>query len=144
MPQLVDEPGGRALERAMREKGIEVILGDQVSGIERRNAGYAVSLKSGATHQADMIVCGTGVRPNIDFLSDSGLDTARGILVNDRQETNIPSVYAAGDCAEGVDFLTGERVVHAIWPTAIDQGRVAGANMAGDNTRRTPAASAGT
>jgi NADPH-dependent 2,4-dienoyl-CoA reductase/sulfur reductase-like enzyme len=41
-------------------------------------------------------------------------------------------VYAAGDCAEGLDFLSGERAVHAIWPTAIDQGRVAGANMAGD------------
>jgi nitrite reductase (NADH) large subunit len=133
MPQLVDEPGGRALERAMREKGIEVVLGDQVSAIERRNGSYQVALKSGATHHADMIVCGTGVRPNIGFLSDSGLDTARGILVNDRQETNIADVYAAGDCAEGVDFLTGERVVHAIWPTAIDQGRVAGANMAGDS-----------
>ena len=133
MPQLLDEAGGRALERAMRDKGIDVILGDQVSGIERRKTGgYGVTLKSGKTHDADMIVCGTGVRPNIDFLQGSGLDTGHGVLTDERQATNLPDVYAAGDCAEGFDFLTGEHAVHAIWPTAIDQGRVAGANMAGD------------
>lgn len=133
MPQLVDERGGQALERGMREKGIEVILGDSVSAIERENGRYTITLKSGKTHEADMIVCGTGVRPNIDFLKDSGLDIQQGILTNERQETNVPDVYAAGDCAECFDFLSGERVVHAIWPTAVEQGRVAGANMAGDS-----------
>ena len=141
MPQLLDEKGGQALERGMREKGIEVLLGDSVTAIERRTGGYGVTLKSGKTYDADMIVCGTGVRPNVDFLdgsspsTDSGqaLEVARGVLTNERQETNVRDVYAAGDCAEGCDFLTGERAVHAIWPTAIDQGRVAGANMAGDS-----------
>ncbi len=131
MPQLLDRPAGRALERRMRDKGIELILGDSVTSIERRTGGYGVTLNSGATHEAGMIVCGAGVVPNVGFLADSGLDISRGILVTKRQETSIPGIYAAGDCAEGVDFLTGERVVHAIWPTAIDQGRVAGANMAG-------------
>ncbi len=133
MPQLLDEPAGRALESAMRKKGIDVILGDTVASIERRSSGYTITLKSGATHEADMIVVGAGVRPNVGFLKDSGLDIAGGVLVNERQETNLPGVYAAGDCAEGFDFLTGERAVHAIWPTAVDQGRVAGANMAGDS-----------
>ncbi len=134
MPQLLDREGGRALERGMREKGIEVVLGDQVSGIERgKNGAYSIALKSGRSHDADMIVCGTGVRPNVDFLKDSGLEIARGVLTNERHETNIANVYAGGDCAEGFDFLSGERAVHAIWPTAIDQGRVAGANMAGDS-----------
>ncbi len=133
MPQLLDEPAGRALESTMRKKGIDVILGDAVASVERRAAGYGITLKSGATHDADMIVVGAGVRPNAGFLKDPGLDIARGILVNERQETNLPGVYAAGDCAEGFDFLTGERAVHAIWPTAVDQGRVAGANMAGDS-----------
>ena len=66
-----------------------------------------------------------------------GIEIANGIVTNERQETNVADVYAAGDCAETHDFLSGERVVHAIWPTAIDQGRVAGANMAGD-TRSYP------
>lgn len=131
MPQLLDEKGGHALESAMREKGIDVRLGDSVSAIERRAGGYGVTLKSGKTREADMIVCGAGVRPNADFLRGSGLGAGRGILTNERQETNLPDVYAAGDCAEGFDFLTGERAVHAIWPTAVDQGRAAGANMTG-------------
>ncbi len=134
MPQLLDHEGGRALERAMRDKGIDVLLGEQVPAVERRSgAGYGVTLKSGRTFDADMVVCGTGVRPNVDFLRDSGLQISSGVLTNERQETSAPDVYAAGDCAEGLDFLTGERAVHAIWPTAIDQGRVAGANMAGDS-----------
>ena len=140
MPRLLDEAGGRALERAMHEKGIEVGLGDSVASVETRASGagagrparHLVTLKSGRTYEADMIVVGAGVRPNIDFLAGSGIETGRGVLVNERQETSAPDVYAAGDCAEGFDFLTGERAVHAIWPTAIDQGRVAGANMAGD------------
>jgi nitrite reductase (NADH) large subunit len=132
MPQLLDETGGRALERGMREKGIDVLLGDSVSAIERRNGAYGVTLGSGKSYDADMIVCGTGVRPNVAFLSGSEVKLANGVVTNERQETSVPDVYAAGDCAETRDFLTGERVVHAIWPTAIDQGRVAGANMAGD------------
>lgn len=132
MPQLLDETGGKALERGMREKGIDVLLGDSVSAIERRNGAYGVTLGSGKTYDADMIVCGTGVRPNVDFLSGSEVKLANGVVTNERQETSVPDVYAAGDCAETHDFISGERVVHAIWPTAIDQGRVAGANMVGD------------
>ncbi|MBI1885886.1 MAG: NAD(P)/FAD-dependent oxidoreductase [Chloroflexi bacterium] len=134
MPQLLDREGGEALERAMQEKGIEVVLGDSVSAVEKgKDGACTVHLKSGKAQTADMVVCGTGVRPNIDFLKDSGLDIASGVRTNERQETSLPDVWAAGDCAEGADFLSGEPVVHAIWPTAIDQGRVAGANMAGDS-----------
>jgi nitrite reductase (NADH) large subunit len=132
MPQLLDEKGGAALERAMREKGVDVTLGDTVKSIERENGRYRITLNSGKEHAADMIVCGAGVRPNTDFLQDSGVARSRGIAVNERMETNAPGVYAAGDCAEGADFLTGQPCVHAIWPTAIEQGRIAGANMAGD------------
>ncbi|MCH8813811.1 MAG: NAD(P)/FAD-dependent oxidoreductase [Chloroflexi bacterium] len=133
MPQLLDRAAGDTLERVMRDKGIDVMLGESVTSIERQNGGYGVTLNNGKTYDADMIVCGAGVRPNVDFLQHSDVEIASGILTNDRQETNVSGVYAAGDCAEGVDFLSGERVVHAIWPTAIDQGRVAGANMAGDS-----------
>jgi len=132
MPQLLDSEGAGALERGMREKEIEVILGDEVSAIERRRGGYEVYLKSGKTFDADMVICGVGVRPNIDFLRGSGLELSRGILTNEHQETNLPHVYAAGDCAEGFDLFSGQRAIHAIWPTAVDQGWVAGANMAGD------------
>jgi len=138
MPALLDEKGGRALERAMREKGVGVTLGDSVQAIERSGTRYRITLKTGKEHEADMIVCGAGVRANVDFLTGSGIEVQRGVIVNQRQETSDPSVYAAGDCAEGLDFLTGERAVHAIWPTAIDQGRIAGANMATETSNLEP------
>lgn len=134
MPQLLDEAAGRRLEEEMRKLGIEVLLGDAVTAIERgRDGRYVTHLRSGQERQADMIVCGTGVEPNVQFLEGSGLEIGRGVKTNERQETSLPDVYAAGDCAETRDFLSGEAVVHAIWPTAVEQGRVAGANMAGDS-----------
>lgn len=134
MPQLLDPEGGRRLEEEMRSLGMEVLLGDAVTAIERDGDGkYSLQLRSGKTYQADMVVCGTGVEPNIGFVQGSGLAVDRGIVTNERQETNLPGIYAAGDCAQTRDFISGEPVVHAIWPTAIDQGRVAGANMAGDS-----------
>src|SRR5439155_5786081 len=105
MPQLLDETGGKALERGMREKGIEVVLGDSVSAIEPRNGkGYGITLGSGKTYDADMIVCGTGVRPNVDFLSGSEVKLVNGVVTDDRQETSVPEVDAAGDCAETHDI----------------------------------------
>lgn len=134
MPQLLDPEGGRRLEEEMRSLGMEVLLGDAVSAVEQgRDGKFTLHLRSGKTYQADMVVCGTGVEPNIGFVQGSGLEVGRGIRTNERQETNLPGVYAAGDCAETRDFISGEPVVHAIWPTAVDQGRVAGANMAGDS-----------
>jgi NAD(P)H-nitrite reductase large subunit len=134
MPQLLDPEGGRRLEEEMRSLGMELLLGDAVAAIERgRDGRYSLQLRSGKSYQADMVVCGTGVEPNIGFLQGSGLAVGRGIKTDERQETNLPGVYAAGDCAETCDFISGEAAVHAIWPTAIEQGQVAGANMAGDS-----------
>jgi nitrite reductase (NADH) large subunit len=134
MPQLLDQRGAHILEEEMRRQGIDLLLGDSVAAIERGKDGrYAVQLRSGKTYTADMVICGTGVEPNIGFLMGSGLDLGLGVRTNQRQETNLPDVYAAGDCAETRDLQTGQPAVHAIWPTAVDQGKVAGANMAGDS-----------
>jgi len=134
MPQLLDQRGAQILEQEMRHQGIHLLLGDSVAAIERDKDGrYSLQLRSGKTYTADMVICGTGVEPNIGFLQGSGLDIGMGVRTNERQQTNLPDVYAAGDCAETRDLQTGRPAVHAIWPTAVDQGKVAGANMAGDS-----------
>jgi len=134
MPQLLDQGGASLLEEVMRRQGIELLLNDTAASVERRGDGrYSIRLSSGRTYEADIVICGTGVEPNIEFLRGSNLDIGRGIRTSERQETNLPGVYAAGDCAETRDFQTGAPVIHAIWPTAVEQGQVAGANMAGDN-----------
>src|SRR5207244_7945961 len=81
------------------------------------------------------VVVATGVRPNLSAVATSPIPTATGIVVDAELRTSHPRVFAAGDVAEVNDFLTGAPTIHAIWPTAVDQGRVAGANMAGGAIR---------
>jgi NAD(P)H-nitrite reductase large subunit len=73
----------------------------------------------------------TGIRTNLDWLQGSGIAVNRGIVVDDHLRSNVPNVYAAGDVAEGKDLVTGQPALHAIEPTAMEHGRIVGANMAG-------------
>ena len=77
------------------------------------------------------MILATGIRPNLDLLDGSGIATGEAILVNDRMQTNFPHVYAGGDVAQGPVLFGAGNAVHPIQPTAVDHGRVAGANMAG-------------
>jgi NAD(P)H-nitrite reductase large subunit len=78
------------------------------------------------------VVLATGIRPNLQPVQGASIKTAAGILVNHRMQTNFESIYAGGDVAEGPELLSGKPAIHAIQPTAVDHGRVAGANMAGE------------
>lgn len=85
---------------------------------------------------ADLVIVSAGVRANIGLAQSIGLDTDRAVIVNERMETNLQDVYACGDCAQyrGANF--------AIWPEAVDQGKTAGANAAGEKLEYEPAAAA--
>lgn len=133
LPQLLDEGAGNLFLNAVRDEGVTVRTGSLVSAVAQQNGGVAVSLKGGDTFTVDMAVVATGVRPHVAFLQNSGVALNKGVLVNEYLQTNHPDIYAAGDVAETKDFLSDERSIYAIWPTAIDQGRAAGANMAGVN-----------
>ncbi|MFN4064436.1 MAG: FAD-dependent oxidoreductase, partial [Parazoarcus communis] len=76
-----------------------------------------------------------GVAPNVAFLEGTGVHVAKGVLVDDKLETSVPGIYAAGDVAEAPDLFTGAHLVAAIQPNAADQARVAALNMAGRQTR---------
>jgi NAD(P)H-nitrite reductase large subunit len=74
-----------------------------------------------------------GVRPNLDVIKGTGIEAKQGIIVDNKMQTNIAGIYAAGDVVQADDMLSGEKRVNAIWPLAYKQGRIAGANMAGGN-----------
>ena len=139
LPNMLDGPSAALLQRHLASRGIEIHTGARVEGVAVEEGGYRVELSKGGPLRADGVVMATGVQPNIGFLEGSGIELGRGdgagILVDERLATSAPDVYAAGDVAEGLDLLTGERRVHAIQPTAVDHGRVAGANMAGQEVR---------
>lgn len=120
---------GAFLADAVRGLGIELLLGDPVVAVRRD----AVVTRSGAQLPADVVVLGLGVRPNVGLAERAGvpLGVSGGIRVDRRQRTLVEGVWAAGDCAESVHRLSGERVVVPLGTHANKQGRVVGINIGG-------------
>ena len=146
LPRMMDETGGAMIARWCESKGVTVRTGTRVTEIERRNGSLVLATDSGDPLEADLVVCATGVSPNIGFLDGAGggagaraaagtrIECDTGILVDHRLRTSVSDVYAAGDVAQGPDFSTGRQEVHAIQPTAVEHGRIAALNMAGADT----------
>ena len=88
-------------------------------------------LSNGQTALADLVISATGVKPNIGFLENSGITCLQGVLTDEHLQTSVAGIYAAGDCAEAFDKVSGTTIVSAIQPNAAEQARVAALNMVG-------------
>ncbi len=131
LARMMDDTGGEMIQRWCEQQGVAVHVGTRVTSVEQAGEALRLSTDKGEPIEADLIVCATGVRPNIDFLDGTGVKTDAGILVDEYLQTSVADIYAAGDVAQGPDFSTGRQEVHAIQPTATEHGRIAAANMAG-------------
>ncbi|HEY3328191.1 MAG TPA: FAD-dependent oxidoreductase [Novimethylophilus sp.] len=132
VPRMMTEGAGGLIKQWVERKGIRVYTSTKVEAIERgANGGLRVRLGNGETLEMDLVISATGVRSNTAFLEGSGIVTDAGVLVDDRMQTNIADVYAAGDVAQERDFSTGKMMVNAIQPNAAEQARIAALNMAG-------------
>jgi NAD(P)H-nitrite reductase large subunit len=88
-----------------------------------------VKLSNGKTMQVDLVISAAGVRPAIGFMEHSGITCLLGVLTDEHLQTNVPGVFAAGDCAEAFDKVSGKTMVSAIQPNAAEQARIAATNM---------------
>jgi NAD(P)H-nitrite reductase large subunit len=131
LPRMIDQTGAEIVESWLRNHGVEVRTGAHLQAIEAANGHKRLRFQESGDLEADVVIMATGIRPNLEWLAGSGVEVNRGILVDDHLRSSVPNIYAAGDVAEGRDFITGERAVHAIEPTAMEHGRIVGANMAG-------------
>jgi len=121
-------PAGSALLQTWLEgQGVNVVTRGR---LERIEPGPRVVMDTQSL-DADLVILATGVQPNVAFLDGTGVEVDQGIVVDDRMQTTVPCVYAAGDVAQGRDFSTGQWIVHALQPTATEHGRAAALNMAG-------------
>ena len=133
LPRMISADGAAVVESWMSRHGVESVTGTSVTEISANNGRFSLSLQDGRSLEADSVVMATGIKPNMDFAASSGIDTGDGILVNNKMQTNVANVYAAGDVAQGPVLGSSAQEVHAIQPTAFEHGRVAGANMAGQS-----------
>ena len=134
VPRMLGEKAGDLLKTWCESKGVTVHTGTTVESIESTQNELNVVLKNGESCPADVVIVSTGVKPNVGFLQDLDINIDQGIEVDEFMQTSVTDVYAAGDCAQGLDFSTGETAVHAVQPTAPEHGQVAATNMATGNS----------
>ena len=127
LPAVLDDTGAAMVQARMEEKGVRFYLNDSAAAFR----GNTARLQSGTELEFDVLVTAVGVRPNTQLVADAGGAVDRGILVDGRCATTLPDVYAAGDCAQGYDAVSGEKRMLPLWPNAVLQGETAGINMAG-------------
>ena len=127
LPSILDDAGAAIVRRELEGKGAKFYLSDSVAKFE----GNTAHLKSGKEISFDILVVAVGVRPNTELVKDAGGEVSRGVVTDEKQQTSLKNVYAAGDCAESFDITSGVRKVLALLPNAYRQGYTAGVNMAG-------------
>jgi len=136
LPQALDEASAVIVSREIQDEGIGLRLGNTIERISSENhQPRACTLKSGENVPCDLLVISVGVRSNTDLAHNAGIAVDRGIVVNDRMQTNVENVFAAGDCAQGSELTTGTAMTLPVIPVASTHGMIAGYNMAGQ--RRT-------
>ena len=119
------------LNEFYRQKGVEVLTGESVAGMETKNKEHILTTKSGRKITAEAVVAGIGILPNVELAKTAGLQTGNGIVVNECLLTSQPDIYAAGDVAEFYNPALGKRMRVEHEDNANTMGLQAGRNMAG-------------
>ncbi len=132
LPQFSKEMADLVADH-LREQGVELILGDGVDHFEGSRSLEKVITSSGKEVESDLALLSIGVKANSKLAEEAGVEIGEtgAIKVNERMETNIKDIYAAGDCAESTDLMTNKNVWIPLGSTANKQGRTAGENAAG-------------
>ncbi|MGQ3684190.1 MAG: FAD-dependent oxidoreductase [Candidatus Loosdrechtia sp.] len=131
---VLDKDMALLVQNHLKEKGVEVITSEGVSSFEGDHNNCVTKVVTGKRQlPADMVILSVGVKPNTRLAQEAGikLGATRAIEVNERMETNIPGIYAIGDCAESKHLVTGKPVWIPLGSTAAKMGRVAAINATG-------------
>ncbi len=133
LSRMLDSDISEKVAEILKKHGITLVLNDIVNSINGDKKVTSVSIKTKKLN-CDMVVIAIGVAPNIEILDGSGISVNQGVVVDSTMQTNKKNIYAAGDIAEVREQIEGKQGSFAIWPNAIEQGRIAGLNMAGRPT----------
>lgn len=133
LPSILDAKSAKQVKKHLENNGIRFHLENTVVKASSKGKQItAVTLKDGKKLPCDLLILAVGVRPQTELAEKAGLEVNRGIITNiQTMQTSNPDIYAAGDCCVSTDMLDGSKKIIALWPNAVQQGNVAGAQMAG-------------
>jgi len=134
LANMFDKELSTIAQDKLEELGINFILNNQVKDIFGKNEVEGIKIKDRKI-DCDMVLLATGFKPNVDIVKNSKIKINHGIIVNEFMETNIKDIFAAGDVAESFDYIYGKPGLKATWSNAVEQGHVAGLNIAGNKCR---------
>ena len=132
LPNLVDWEMADILAKHLRDSGLEIYLGEAATEIISDGSGRACGVRTDKREiQADLVIMAVGVRPRSQLAADAGLHVSRSgaIVVNEHMQTSDPDIYAAGDCVEITNLVSGRKFFAPLGSLANKQGRVAGDNI---------------
>jgi len=135
LSQILDFEAAEIVRRRLEKNGLEILLGFDVTEIFGNGDTKAVKLDSGKVIATSLVISAKGVQPNTDLVKDTEIKMDEGILVNEYLQTNIPNIYTAGDVCQSYDITTQGYTVNALWPIAVEQGKISGLNMVGCNLK---------
>ena len=122
---------GRAIQDQYRSRGIKILSNEQPSVFSKNANKFTMYTLSGKKIESDMVIVGIGIAPYLDLARNAGLQTADGIIVDEYLKTSLPDIYAAGDNAFFPYRELGKQARIEHWDNALNQGKLAGRNMAG-------------
>lgn len=135
---VLSENEGRMLEKHILEHGINLKLNAELKEINGKEAVESVITSTGETIECQFVGITVGVSPNVGFLQNSSLKINKGILVNEYLQTNVPNIFAIGDCAEIQQPQDGRRPIEAVWYTGKIMGQTLAKTLNGQNTAYHP------
>jgi NADPH-dependent 2,4-dienoyl-CoA reductase/sulfur reductase-like enzyme len=148
LPSLLDEVMAGIIKKELEDNGVKVILGEALKEVvtslspssqqsSSTNVRYIEAVRTTKNKEipAELVLLGTGVRPNSHIAKDAGIELGvyDAIKVDEHMRTNIPDIFAAGDCTTARNYITNKDIYLPLGTTANKQGRVAGENAAGGN-----------
>jgi NADPH-dependent 2,4-dienoyl-CoA reductase/sulfur reductase-like enzyme len=122
-----------------REKGVNIITGASAASVQKEDGRILVRTGSGRTIEADGVVAGIGIHPDLELAKEAGLNIDNGVVVNEQLQSSMPDIYAAGDVANFFHSALGKRKRVEHEDNAVKMGQLAGRNMAGANETYTHA-----
>jgi NAD(P)H-nitrite reductase large subunit len=134
LANMFDKELSNIVQEKLEKLGINFILNNQVNDILGKNEVDGIKLKDRKI-DCDMVILAAGFKPNVDIVKNSKIKINHGIIINEFMESNIKDIFAAGDVAESFDYIYGKPGLKATWSNAVEQGHVAGLNIAGNKCR---------